>query len=69
MVQQYILDPVLYQQPGQHHSLLRDFGRHTKEPDVGALILKYTILGVPNYNHCINIPQNPILIIKAPTLP
>ena len=34
------------------------------KPNIRALIITYTILGVPYYTY--NVPQNPILIIKAP---
>ena len=36
--------------------------------NVGALIITYTISGVPYCNFCIMGPQNSILVIKAPPL-
>ena len=36
---------------------------------MGALILTYTISGVPEYNDSMMGPQNPILIITVPMLP
>ena len=36
---------------------------------IGALIITYTILGAPYSNQSnYNVPQNPILVIKAPVL-
>ena len=34
--------------------------------DIGALIITYTILGVPCYGYSIMYPKTPILAIKAP---
>ena len=34
---------------------------------IGALMITYTILGFPYYGEKYNAPQNPVLIIKAPT--
>ena len=38
-------------------------------PNIGALIITYTIVGAPYYNYSIIYPPNPILIVMAPILP
>ena len=48
-------------------SRLSAFGRGFRgSVGMGALIITYTILGVPYYNCSIMGPKNPILIIEAP---
>ena len=38
----------------------------TRNHNIGAVIITYTILGAPYYNHSMNISPNPILIINRP---
>ena len=51
---------------------LRDEGSslvpRVRAHNVGAFKIAYTILGAPYYTYSILLPQNPILIMKAPTL-
>ena len=49
-------------------TLLSENKAHKNNPNIGALIITSTILGVPYYNCTNNIAQNPSRIIKAPRL-
>ena len=54
--------------PGESSASKAQGSDHDDEHNLGFLIITYICWGAPYSNYRITGPQNPILIIKAPTL-